>query len=584
MQDVSVLMILDDTPEVMAVRVWGAWVEPTYNLSVAQPGLPLIGISPVTATKSDVQGVASHRQGSQCMRTSRSHRHARRDVRCIPASWLGTLIAIIVLTGPRGVVAGEWLYPPVTNAASSQPADLGQTSPWSLSAPWSSAEVARGTAHEVSPPATSVVAASWQAGESDALEGLSGDAALQPLPSWFNNVRVGYDNGFVIASDRNLRLDASELPYLLRFNGWGQLRHSYFDSEGVTDDLNQFQLIRGRLVFSGNAFTPDLRYFVQLDGRSSAGDEFRLLDYVFNFDVGRHYWGLDRNALVFKVGKYKIPFTFARELSAHEFQFADRSMASMFFDVNRSLAWGLAGQYEPSGMPLGWEIGLFNGLVTGGEETGSSGSLDNNFAYSARIFAFPTGDWGAGSLADFDWHDSLATRVGAAFAGSTIDRMGITEFNSIRVVDSGDRLSTLLPASISEYSVNTYCVDASCKYRGWSVTSEYYFRYVDGFQGGSVPALFDHGFWLQAGKFLVPRKLELLSRWSRVVGSSGTLGRENQSADEIAGGFAWYFRDQQAKLTCDVTHVNGAPISSSALDMFPGDIGWLFRTQIQFAF
>ena len=50
------------------------------------------------------------------------------------------------------------------------------------------------------------------------------------------------------------------------------------------------------------------------------------------FDVGRHWFDLNRNALVFKAGRYKIPFTFARFLSAREFQFSDRSMASMYFD------------------------------------------------------------------------------------------------------------------------------------------------------------------------------------------------------------------------------------------------------------
>ena len=409
-------------------------------------------------------------------------------------------------------------------------------------------------------------------------------SSLRPLPNWLNAVNVGYDGGFVIASEPDAGIDASEAPFLLRLNGLGQLRHTQFDSQSENPDLNQFQLIRGRLIFSGNAFTPDFRYFVQLDGRSSAGDEFRLLDYFMEFDLGGSWWDLNRNALVFKAGRYKIPFTFARFLSAREFQFSDRSMASMFFDLNRSLAWGLGGQGDRWGLPLEWEMAIFNGFVTGGAETGSVGALDNNFAYSARVFAFPTGEWGAGTLADFDWHDSLATRVGAGYAGTTIDRNGPTEFNMIRVVDSGARLGNLLPASVDEYNVNTFCLDASCKYRGWSVTSEYYFRNVSGFCGGDLPGLFDHGFWLEVGKFVVPRKLELLSRWSRVVGTSGTLGLEDQSADEIAGGFAWYFRDQNAKLTVDATWLDGAPINSSALDISPGAIGWLVRTQIQFAF
>ena len=62
------------------------------------------------------------------------------------------------------------------------------------------------------------------------------------------------------------------------------------------------------------------------------------------------------------------------------------------------------------------------------------------------------------------------------------------------------------------------------------------------------------------------------------------VATNDQSADEIAGGFVWYFRDQHAKITLDATHLNGAPISSSSLDIAPGDSGWLFRSQIQFAF
>lgn len=36
----------------------GAWIEPTYNLTVADPGLQFLGIQPFTDAKSDMQGVA----------------------------------------------------------------------------------------------------------------------------------------------------------------------------------------------------------------------------------------------------------------------------------------------------------------------------------------------------------------------------------------------------------------------------------------------------------------------------------------------------------------------------------------------
>ena len=134
------------------------------------------------------------------------------------------------------------------------------------------------------------------------------------------------------------------------------------------------------------------------------------------------------------------------------------------------------------------------------------------------------------------------------------------------------------------YSASLFAVDASFKYRGWSSTLEYYFRKTDDFRGGSIPDLFDHGFWFQLGKFVVPDKLELIARWSRVQGNSGTLGNGERSAEEVAGALAWYVRENHAKLVIDLTYLDGVPINSSSLDIVPGNRGWLCRSQIQFSF
>ncbi len=397
-------------------------------------------------------------------------------------------------------------------------------------------------------------------------------------------VRVGYDDGFVIASQRDLDLDAGDYAYRLRINGWGQLRDTVFSSDGSNPDLNQLQLKRARLIFSGHAFSSDLSYLVQLDGRSNAGDNLRILDYYFTFDLGHRLGNRDPGTIGFKAGLYKMPFSLARWLSGKQLEFSDRSMSSAYFDVNRSLAWGLYGVTAGPCLPLHWELALFNGLVTGGAETGSSGTLDNNNAVSGRVHFYPLGQWGASELADLTGHETIATRMGAGFALTTIDRSGQTEFGALRVVDSGQRLSDLLPLAVDGYDVALFSIDTSMKYRGLSLTTEVYLRSVSGFRGAAIADLFDHGLWLQAGMFVLPEKLQILSRWSRVHGNSGTLGLGDQSSEEIAGGLVWYFRQQHMKATVDATYLNGASISSSALDINPGDIGWLYRTQIQFSF
>ena len=37
----------------------GTWIEPTYNLTVAEPGLDFIGVEPFSNAKSDAQGIAA---------------------------------------------------------------------------------------------------------------------------------------------------------------------------------------------------------------------------------------------------------------------------------------------------------------------------------------------------------------------------------------------------------------------------------------------------------------------------------------------------------------------------------------------
>ncbi|MFM7932125.1 MAG: porin, partial [Pirellula sp.] len=126
-------------------------------------------------------------------------------------------------------------------------------------------------------------------------------------------------------------------------------------------DLNQFQLKRARLIFSGHAFTPDFSYFIALDARSASNDNIQLLDYYLSYDLGHHDLGFQKRAFVVKAGQYKIPFTLARFISGQRFQFPDRSMASMYFDANRSLAVGLYGERRPWGQLGTWETAVFNG-------------------------------------------------------------------------------------------------------------------------------------------------------------------------------------------------------------------------------
>ncbi len=402
---------------------------------------------------------------------------------------------------------------------------------------------------------------------------------LAPIDSY-----VGYDKGFVIASHGADDCWSDDYPFLMRVNSWFQLRHTLFDSDGPNPDQNTLSFERLRLSFGGHAFTPDLGYFFQIDGNSDVSAERIFLDYFVAYDLGRAVFGWEADKFGIKAGKWKVPFSRSREESGRRLQFTDRTTTNVFFDLNRAVGVGLYGRLDRFAVPVHFETAVFNGFRTRNTSTSRNGGLDGNLGFSARAHSDLFSEFGKDGEPDLGWHVAPAWRVGSGFAYTRIDENGASEFNRQRVVDSGATLASLLPAAVSGYDVSLFTVDSHFKYHGLSFIAEYYWRYLTNFRGGSVPNLIDHGYVLQTGYFICPQKLELLVRWARIVGDSGTLGRLDQSSDEVAAGFAWYIKGHNAKLVFDATHHNGASITESRTDVVAGDIGWLFRTQFQLAF
>ena len=396
--------------------------------------------------------------------------------------------------------------------------------------------------------------------------------------------RFGYDNGFVLTSPSGVRIGTNDVPFALRINSWVQLRHTLFDSHGPNPDQNDIEFERVRLTFGGHAYTQDLKYYIQLDGDGDQGELIDLLDYYFRYDLGHDQFGWKNGRLGIQAGKWKLPFNRTRAEAGWQLEFTDRSMASAFFDINRSQGASIFGSVEPFGKTVNFETAVFNGFQTEGALPGRSGELDRNLGCSTRIYSDLIGEWGTDGEPDLTSHDYLAMRVGSGFAYTRADAEGVREFRRQRVVDSGAILASILPAGVTAYDIFFYAADMNFKYQGLSFHSEYYFRALNNFAGAPVPGLFDHGFLLQTGYFIFPETLELAARWSRINGDSGTLGVTNQSADEVAAAIIWYIRGHNAKLTFDATYLNGAPLRDSALNILPGDAGWLFRTQLQLRF
>lgn len=406
------------------------------------------------------------------------------------------------------------------------------------------------------------------------------------LPSNPSNsgLSLKLDRGILLSNTRSDGLAPEPFPFELRTNGWFQLRHAYFDSQGHSRSRNTISFERLRLGFSGLIYSPDFTYAVTFDGNSDESVEVLLLDGFVDYDIGHSGLGLQDDRLILRGGKWKVPFSRSREESARRFQFSERSTANLFFDIGRSLGLGTLSNIPDLPIPLRIEAALFNGFNTGRDSTIPNEDLDRNFGWSTRLTSDILGEFGDDGEPDLSWHERPALRLGMGVAGSRINSEGPSEFRRQRVVDSGDRLSNLLPASVTQYDVNMYTIDGHWKYRGFSFIAEHHWRTNSRFTGGSVPNLLDHGLLLQSGYFVVPSHLELLCRWASINGDSGTLGVFNQSTGEVAGGFAWYIRGHNTKFNFDVSRITGTPLNSARLNLLPGDDGWLFRTQFQCGF
>jgi hypothetical protein len=258
------------------------------------------------------------------------------------------------------------------------------------------------------------------------------------------------------------------------------------------------------------------------------------------------------------------------------------------------------------------------------------------------------------TLADVDYSCNPVVRVGGAANIVPMNRRslyGDDEQSRVFIVPgaaqggtrlinllSGDGAAPLGAHAVDEFDSYTFETFVAGKYRGFSFLNDWFFRDLNNFRStpngmGNItytapntPAgtqylfpgahgLFDYGTMLQVGYFVIPKKLEIVGRYSMIRGNSGDpLGtgafttttipgapggaaipvrvatnafRDYHEAHEIALGLNYYFKRQLLKWSSDVSYYQGgnpAGGGQSPAGFIPGSDGWLFRSQLQMAF
>ncbi|MDG3003788.1 hypothetical protein [Paludisphaera mucosa] len=378
--------------------------------------------------------------------------------------------------------------------------------------------------------------------------------------------------------------DAQRVPFELRFDlitqarfqNFAKSRDSWVDAEGVREPIrsfNSFEVSRNFVVFSGFGIDPRLQFTAIVFSSTPINDTVYLgwINYRFN------------RAFDLRVGNWLIPGTREWYESFRHTLGADRLMATTFFRPNISP--GIWAQGEPID-GLNYVAMVANSLsrFTQGVATRVGSSL----AFGGTVWWEPTDDYGVG-VSDVEFHQERSFRFGTnvniaheSNQGFSLAAVRNPEDTLIRLSDGTPlfRPDVLAPGvELQSTNLQLWTIDAAMKHRGFGISGEYFFRWLDGFQtiGGRSPynSLFDTGALLQGGYFLKPHKLEAFARSSFVTGRFG-------GGVEYGGGVNWYPRGARTwRTTFEVLRVQGSPAQNFITGYRAGETGTLFQVQWQ---
>ena len=405
-----------------------------------------------------------------------------------------------------------------------------------------------------------------------------GHAAVELLPEP-TGFRTLYQRGFLFEP-----YDKTKTPFELKINSWIQFRHHAFtrtvdtwtDNSGKTRPVlnrNAFDIERARLSFRGYAIDPRLTYFLQLDGDTDGAHTVDFFDYWWSWQVSDDFR--------IQIGKRKVPASRQWLLGARRTRLSDRPMADDFFRPDRTV--GVFGLGK-LGNSCHYELMVGNGYRT---TNLPPAVVDDRFTFAATSYIEPTGKFGS-QLVDFDCTCTPLWQLGHSFVYSpqTSNELAVPldESDFLRLAD-GTRLNETgalaANVTVSEFDLWFYGLDLAWKHRGWSADSEVFFRWIENLRGdGPLPvdSIFQHGLYVEGGKFLIDRTLDVNFRYSYVNGDFG-------NGSEFAGGFNWYpLAKPTMKFTFDVTRLNRSPLQNRSTDISVGDSGVLFRSQFQAEF
>ncbi len=319
---------------------------------------------------------------------------------------------------------------------------------------------------------------------------------------------------------------------------------------GLINPEQNFLVRRARLKFDGFAYSPKLKYKIELglsnrdlSGASEfTGDAPRyILDAVvmWNFYQNFELW----------FGQTKLPGNLERVISSGNLQQVDRSLLNSRFTIDRDLGFQLRHHFKLTNNFLIREKVAFS---QGDGRNVVSGNLGGH-QYTARLELLPFGRF----TNDSEYSGSALKREEKPklMLAATYD----TNQNAVKTrSNQGSYMANDL--GFFETDINTIFIDAMFKYRGFSFMGEYAHRTADepiaknsdGTPTGDIVQIGD-GLNLQTG-YLFKTNWEVSGRFTNIKLDRDITGRNPQKQYTL--GLSKYIVGHKLKVQTDLSYLS----------------------------
>jgi len=355
----------------------------------------------------------------------------------------------------------------------------------------------------------------------------------------------------------------------------------FFGNAHTVPQREDVQLNKFFLPFSGWFLTPKFRYYLYVWSSNPAqGDPAQVvgagnISYSFNRFVT--LGGGITSLPSVRSTEGQFPYWLSMD---------DRLTADEFFRGSYTTGFWLKGEFATK---FKYMAMIANNLSTLGV---SAAQLDNNLDTTSVMLQWlpTTGEFGLyGTFGDFDWHEQVATRLGAHFTHSTEYKQNQPGADSIEntqirltdgsVVFTPDLFGPGIAVDKVQYEMAS--VDGGIKYKGLSLEVEYYWRWLSDFTGVNtmgIDDIDDHGFQVQSSAMAVPKLLQVYVSGSKILGRYG-------NASEVRAGANWYIvKERGLRLNAEWIHLNNCPVGYTSVPYPVGGNGDLFHVNFEMTF